>query len=33
MLENFIQGTVEFYQELLKLFDPRFEEEVVDDNN
>ena len=32
MLENFIQGTVEFYQELLKLFDPRYEE-VVDDNN
>lgn len=32
MLENFIQGTVEFYQELLKLFDSRYEE-VVDDNN
>lgn len=32
MTENFIQGTVEFYQELLKLFDPRYEE-VVDDNN
>ena len=32
-MENFIQGTIEFYQELLKLFDPSFEEEVVDDNN
>ena len=32
-MENFIQGPTEFYQELLKLFDPRFEEEVVDDNN
>ena len=30
MLENFIQGTVEFYQELLKLFDPRYEEEPVE---
>ena len=27
-MENYIQGTVEFYQELFKLFDPRFEEEV-----
>ena len=26
MTENFIQGTVEFYQELFKLFDPRYEE-------
>ena len=31
-MENFIQGTIEFYRELLKLFDPRYEE-VVDDNN
>lgn len=27
-MENFIQGTTEFYQELLKLFDPSYEEET-----
>lgn len=32
-MEQYTQGTIEFYQELLKLFDPRYEEEVVDDNN
>ena len=29
-MEYFIQGTVEFYQELLKLFDPSYEEEVAE---
>ena len=30
MTENFVQGTVEFYQELLKLFDTRYEEEPAE---
>jgi len=27
-MNTFYQGTIEFYQELLKLFDPRYEEET-----
>lgn len=30
MMEHFVQGTIDFYKELLKLFDADYEETVAD---